>query len=185
MNHFTFSVCLFSLVLSTAVLAQPARRADRPARISPEMQEQLRALHEQASAMRAGGGMSPEERKALVEQAKGILESAPEEVKAAVREKVDRIKSRIAARVPEEIKQAAAAVRADLQAIQAGGYVSRAQIDELRQAVRAALSDREFTDTEKQQLTAQAKALAELVPSEMRDQLRSDAEALADLVRSR
>jgi hypothetical protein len=71
-----------------------------------------------------------------------------------------------------------AAIREDLQAIKSGGYVSREDIRGLGDAVVAAVSDRELTDSEKEALKNQARAVGEQVPAELRAKLRSDVEAL-------
>lgn len=92
------------------------------------------------------------------------------------------IKKKIAKHVSEEVKQAAAAVKADLEAIRAGGFVSKEDLKPLFEAAKAAASDRELTDAEKAALREQAQAIAAKVPQELRDQLKADVATLRELI---
>lgn len=83
-----------------------------------------------------------------------------------------------------QIQPLRAAIRADLSAIKASGSVSREDLRGLGEAVAAAAADREFTDLEREHLKAQARAIADQVPAELREKLSADVEALADVLRS-
>jgi hypothetical protein len=85
-------------------------------------------------------------------------------------------------RVSPEVKQAAAAVKADLQAIVSGGYITREDLKPLFEAARAAMSDREVTDEEKAALKAMADEVAAKIPAELSAQLKADVATLKELI---
>lgn len=83
-----------------------------------------------------------------------------------------------------QVQPLRAAIREDLQAIKSSGAVTRDDLKALGDAVQAAAADREFTDAEKEALKEQARALADQVPAELRDKLKADVQALADVLRA-